>query len=66
MPDRDIQVTPRPHLDGIDIDNLALVFLEIVNRLSVQQVEALAEAGNELLKKADQEVRPKRARGTAA
>jgi hypothetical protein len=66
MTDRDIRVSPRPHPDGIDIDKLALVLLEVVNRLPLSRIETLATAGDKLIDKAEREVKSKRERGSAA
>lgn len=66
MADRDIRVTPRPPQDGIDIDKLALVLLEIVNRLPLSRIETLAKAGDKLIEQAEREVKPKGERGSAA
>ncbi len=66
MTDRDIRVSPRPHPDGIDIDKLALVLLEVVNRLPLSRIETLAQAGGKLIEKAELEVKSKGERGSAA
>ena len=66
MTDRDIRVSPRPHPDGIDIDKLALVLLEVVNRLPLSRIETLATAGDKLIEKAEREVKSKGERGSAA
>ena len=66
MADRDIRVTPRPHPDGIDIDKLALVLLEVVNRLPLSRIERLARAGDKLIEQAEQEVKPNGEKGSAA
>ena len=66
MADRDIRLTPRPHPNGIDIDKLALVLLEVVNRLPTKRLEVLAKAGDKLLEKAEREVKSDRDRGSAA
>ena len=66
MSDRDIRVSPRPHPDGIDIDKLALVLLEVVNRLPLSRIETLAKAGDKLIEKAEREVKSKGERGSAA
>jgi hypothetical protein len=53
----DIRVTARPHPGGIDINKLALVLLETVNRLSANQVRALTTVGEKLLARAEAEVK---------
>ena len=64
--DRDIRVTPRPHPKGIDIDKLALVLLEVVNRLPLSRIERLAKAGDKLVEQAEREVKSKGEKGSAA
>ena len=66
MADRDIRVTPRSHRDGIDIDKLALVLLEVVNRLPLSRIERLAKAGDKLVEQAEREVKSKGEKGSAA
>jgi hypothetical protein len=55
--DQIIRVTARPRADGIDVDRLALVLLEIVKRLPESQRDRLAAGGAKLI--ADAEARAK-------
>lgn len=66
MSDSRIRIDPVPWPDGPDIDKLALVLLELVDRLPARRIRDLAGAGEELIAKAEAEVKPESDAGSAA
>jgi hypothetical protein len=65
MSDQRIQVTARTRPDGIDIDRLALVLVELVEQLPEQRRDRLAAKGRKLLAAAMQAVNEDSAKGVA-
>lgn len=61
MSDQVIRVTARPRTEGIDVDRLALVLLEIVKRLPERQRNGLAAEGEKLIADAGREANQKKA-----
>jgi hypothetical protein len=63
--DQIIRVTARPRADGIDVDRLALVLLEIVRRLPESQRDRLATEGQKLIADAEAKAKPTKKEGAA-
>ena len=65
MSDQIIRVTARPRADGIDVDRLALVLLEIVKRLPESQRNRLAAEGQKLIARAERDLKSAKREGAA-
>jgi hypothetical protein len=59
-----VEAVPRP--DGLDVERLALVLLEIVDRLPARRLRELAAQGEALLARAEEGVRSQGDAGSAA
>jgi hypothetical protein len=66
VPDQIIpKVTARPRPDGIDLDRLALVLIETVDKLPKSQRKRLAAEGERLIADAERRVGPGSDEGAA-